>query len=318
MSSNSGSRSIPPILVNSDIIHNNEEKADAFNTFFTNQTLLEEPNTEPSPPTYDISSFLSMVQFNHTDIEPLLRSLPLGKAVGPDTINNRILKELSVVLAHPLCDLFNYSLSISTFPTSWKIANVCPIHKKGESNLVGNYRPISLLNSLSKVFERAVYKHIYNHILSNNILTDFQSGFRPRDSTVNQLASIYNAFCEALDNGKEVRVVFCDISKAFDRVWHAGLLSKLHAIGVRENMLLWLGSYLQNRQQRVTLQGSTSSLRPIKAGVPQGSILGPLLFIVYINDIVRDIDASISLFADDTSLSMVVDIPNDAASVSLI
>ena len=201
------------------------------------------------------------------------------------------------------------------FPSKWKVADVCPIHKKDESNIVNNYRPISLLCSLSKVFEKAVYKHMYNHLINNNILSNSQSGFRRGDSTVNQLASIYNSFCEAIDKGKEIRVVFCDISKAFDRVWHKGLISKLHSIGVRGNLLSWFKSYLHDRQQRVIIQGSSSSLLQIKAGVPQGSILGPLLFIIFINDIVNDIAADINLFADDTSLSLVVDTPDSSARI---
>ena len=124
----------------------------------------------------------------------------------------------------------------------------------------------------------------------------------PGDSTVNQLAYLYNTFCQTLDAGKEVRVVFCDICKAFDRVWHSGLLLKLQAAGVTGEVLAWFKSYLSNRKQRVVLPGAVSDWVFIQAGVPQGSILGPLLFLLYINDIVHDIGSNIRLFADDTSL----------------
>ena len=179
--------------------------------------------------------------------------------------------------------------------------------------MVSNYRPISLLNSEDKVFERLIFKHLYNHLKDNNLLTPFQSGFIPGDSTVNQLAFLYNTFCKALDSGKEVRVVFLDINKAFDRVWRAGLIHKLKAAGVSGKMLLWFQNYLSDRKQRVILLCAASDWTDIKAGVPQGSILGPLLFLPYINDIVNDINSSIRLFADDTCLFIIVDNPVTSA-----
>ena len=160
---------------------------------------------------------------------------------------------------------------------------------------------------MDKALKRLVFKYIYNHFRDNNILTSFQSGFIPGDSTVNQLTYLYNTFCQALDSGKEVRVVFCDISKAFDRVWHAGLIHKLKAAGISSDLLSWSVSYLANRKQRVVLPGTESNWNFIHAGVPQGSILGPLLFLLYINDIVTDIGSNIRLFADDTSIYIIVD-----------
>ena len=133
------------------------------------------------------------------------------------------------------------------------------------------------------------------------------------DSTTNQLLDIYNTFCQALDEGKEVRAVFCDVSKAFDRVWHKGLLFKLNSVGINGTLLQWFTDYLKDRKQRVVLPGVSSDWCFIKAGVPQGSILGPLLFLVFINDIVEEINSSIRLFADDTSLYIIVDDPLDAA-----
>ena len=161
--------------------------------------------------------------------------------------------------------------------------------------------------------ERCVFKYIYNFIVENDIFTKFQSGFIRGDSTTNQLLYIYNDFCRAIDEGKEVRVVFCDISKAFDRVWHRGLIQKLYNIGIRGNLLTWFQNYLSNRQQRVVLHNTNSDWKPISAGVPQGSILGPLLFLIYINDIVNDISSAIRLFADDTSLYLIVDNPVTSA-----
>ena len=147
-----------------------------------------------------------------------------------------------------------------------------------------------------------------------HLLSSLQSGFIPGDSTVNQLTYLYNTFCQALDVGKEVRVVFCDISKAFDRVWHSGLLFKLEAVGVTVEFLAWFKGYLSTRQQRVVLPGAVADWNFIHAGVPQGSILGSLLFLLYISDIVLDIGSNICLFADDTSLFIILDDPATAAA----
>ncbi len=144
--------------------------------------------------------------------------------------------------------------------------------------MANNYRPISLLSTIGKVFEKIVFKHLYNYLREHDRLTSLQSGFVPGDSTVNQLTYLYTVFSEAIDSGKEIRAVFCDISKAFDRVWHKGLLYKLQSYGIYGRLLGWFSSYLSQRKQRVVLPGAHSSWNLIKAGVPQGSILGPLLF----------------------------------------
>ena len=247
------------------------------------------------------------------EVESVLKSLQIGKAAGPDSIDNRLLKELAQPLSSPLADLFNYSLSSGRVPTIWKQANITPIYKKDDPSDVTNYRPISLLSTIGKVFEKIIHKHVFNFFRENNILTRLQSGFVPGDSTVNQLVDIYNTFCKAMDEGKEVRAIFCDVSKAFDRVWHKGLLYKLSSVGIIGPLLRWFSNYLDNRQQRVVLPGVHSPWSPVRAGVPQGSILGPLLFLLYINDIVESINSSIRLFADDTSLYIIVENPVEAA-----
>ena len=178
---------------------------------------------------------------------------------------------------------------------------------------LSNYRPISLLSTVGKVMEKVIHKHMFNFLKDHKVLTRLQSGFVPGDSTAYQLVDIYNTFCKALDDGKEVRAVFCDISKAFDRVWHKGLLFKLKQAGIRSSLLQWLANYLLNRKQRVLIPGGSSDWLPNGAGVPQGSILGPLLFLIYINDIVMHINSTVRLFADDTSLYLIVDDPVEAA-----
>ena len=173
-----------------------------------------------------------------------------------------------------------------------------------------NYRPVSLLSCVSKLFERAVFKYVFNFLRDNNVISLKQSGFMPGDSTVYQLTYLYHIFQEALDCQKDIRVVFCDISKAFDRVWHAGLIAKLSRIGISGSLLNWFQSYLELRYQRTVINGQCSSWGIIKAGVPQGSVLGPLLFLIYINDITNVTENSdVRLFADDTILYLLVDNP---------
>ena len=174
---------------------------------------------------------------------------------------------------------------------------------------------MSLLSCISKILERIVFKTVFNYLRDNNILTSHQSGFQPGDSTVNQLAYLYHVFSHALDRKKDVRIVFCDISKAFDRVWHEGLLFKLERIGIGGNLLKFFKHYLSNCTQSVIVDGQSFEIGHTKAGVPQGAVLGPLAFLIYINDIIKDIKANIKLFADDTSLFIEADDPNIAAEV---
>ena len=291
-------------------------KATVLNNFFTEQTLLDDseaPNL--SQFIYHDNETLSSLVVTPTEVKSVLRGLPLNKASGPNSVNNRILRELSTELSLPLCDIFNTSLRTSVFPEPWKEAFVTPIFKSGDSSNPANYRPISLLSTLGKVFERIVFKHTFNFLHTHQILSPLQSGFVPGDSTINQLTFLYNFFSETIDSGKEVRAIFCDISKAFDRVWHKGLLFKLTNIGIRGSLLSWFESYLTNRKQKVVIPNAESNWSHINAGVPQGSILGPLLFLIFINDIVKDIHANIRLFADDTSLYVVVDNPVNAAAI---
>ena len=274
-------RSIPPIEHNDRIYTSDHDKANILNSFFQSQSFLNDKNA-PLPailPTM-LESELNSIVLTTDEVDSVLKILPVGKATGPNGLSNRILRELSHELSIPYFSLFNQSLDTGNVPRSYKEANVCPVPKKGDLSIVSNHRPISLLNSEDKVIERLVFKHLYNHLRDNNILTSLQSGFIPCDSTVNQLTYLYNVFCQALDSGKEVRAVFCDISKAFDRVWHAGLLLKLQAAGVSGKVLAWFKSYLSDRRQRVVIPGATSDWASIRAGVPQGSILGPLLFLV--------------------------------------
>ena len=153
----------------------------------------------------------------------------------------------------------------------------------------------------------------YNYLHRNKLLSKNQSGFRPNDSTVNQLAFMYHMFCESLDKKKDVRIIFCDVSKAFDKVWHKGIIFKLKKYGITGNLLKWFEDYLTERNQRVVITGQCSEYGTIEAGVPQGSVLGPLLFLIQINDLDEAVDCNIKMFADDTCLYISVDDPDQAA-----
>lgn len=297
------------------LLYNENDKANEFNMFFSAQSNIDETNANLPNGQVHIQNTLSEISLRETEIEDVLSILNPSKASGPDLISPRLLKEAAKILSKPLCKLFNKSLQKSVFPSQWKKAHVTPVFKNGKPNDVKNYRPISLLCIISKCMERCVYKHVYNHLRQHNALSEHQSGFTRGDSAVNQLINISNDFGKALDAGKEIRVVFCDISKAFDRVWHKGLLYKLQKSGISGSLLEWFRNYLSGRAQRVVLNGSYSDWLFITAGVPQGSILGPLLFLIFINDIVDEIQATIKLFADDTSLYIVVDNPVDAAEI---
>ena len=313
MISPTASSSIPPLESNGCIYIDEQDKANLLNNYFKEQTFLDDDDAElPALPPYNTESTLNSIILTPLEIESVLKSLPIGKASAPNGLSNRILKELSKELALPLCVLFNRSLSQCEIPSQRKEANICPIHKKGDPSLVNNYRPISLLNSEDKVFERLIFKHLYNHLRDNNVLSSLQSGFIQGDSTVNQLTFLYNTFCQTLDMDKEVRVVFCDIRKAFDPVWHAGLIHKLKVAGVQEE-LKWFTNYLAERKQRVILPDVASDWIYILVGVPQGSIVGPLLFLIYLQDMVAEIGSNIRLFADDTSLYIIVENPVTSA-----
>ena len=306
--------SIPPLHYNNILAESDLDKAEVLNEYFTSQSSLNDRNKQ-LPNMIDVANdILYDINITQEDVENVLKELDPSKATGPDLMNPKLLKEGAEQLSNPLSKLFNKSVVTGKYPSLWKKANIIPIFKKGDKNSPSNYRPVSLLCCLGKVMEKCIYKYIYNFLLRNSLLSPFQSGFRQGDSTTNQLLYIYNFFCSAIDDGKDVRAVFCDVSKAFDKVWHRGLLYKLNKIGVRGKVYVWLCNYLNNRKQRVVINGHSSSWKSVNAGVPQGSILGPLLFLIFINDIVANIDSNIRLFADDTSLYILVENPYAAAT----
>ena len=293
---------IPPIIEDDRYITNCKQKADIFNEYFATQCrILDNDSALPEyiPKTKET---LSHVIVTKDLIINIISSLNSNKANGCDGISVAMLQLCAAEVATPLQIIFQDCLNSGMFPDSWKYANVQPVHKKLNRQVKRNYRPISLLPICGKILEKIVFDNVYSFLNNNNLLSKNQSGFRPGDSTIYQLISITSTIYESFETYDETRAVFLDISKAFDKVWHEGLVFKLKSNGISGNLLKFLRNYLQNRHQRVVLNGKESEWRSLNAGVPQGSVLGPLLFLVYINDLTDNIVSDMRLFADDSSL----------------
>ena len=246
----------------------------------------------------------------------LIRSLDSKKAHGCDEISIAMIKICDLSIVEPLCIIFEDCLETGMYPSLWKQAKVIPIHKKDSRRGKTICPRISLLPIFGKLYEKIIFDSVYNHLRQNGLLTPHQSGFQPGDSTINQLLSI-KIYCSSENiPSLETRAVFLDLSKDFDRVWHEGLLYKLECSGISGELSTLLRSFLTNRQQRVVLNGKNSSWLTVKSGVPQGSALGTLFFLVYINDLVDGVQSDIKLFADDTSIFSAVK-DKDEATESL-
>ena len=213
-----------------------------------------------------------------------------------------MLKICGSTFYRPLEIIFKEALSTGLFPSEWKKGNIVLIHKKGDKQVLKNYHNVSLLPICGKVSERLILNKMFSFLLENNLLSANQSGFKPGDSCINQLLSITHEFFQSFDEGFEVRSVFLDISKAFNKVWHKVPIFKLSQNGISGNLLDILSDFLNDRKQRVVLNGQKSTWENVNAGIPQGSILGPLLFLIYINDLSGDLSSKTNLFAHDTSL----------------
>ncbi len=231
-----------------------------------------------------------------------LKMISINKATGMDDIPAKLLKLAAPYIAKSLAHICNVSLKNGTIPNEWKYAKVTPIHKGGDTNDLNNYRPISVLPIISKILERSVHDQIYSYLQENNILSTEQSGFRPNHSTETALLDVTDYILNGMDKGKATGIVFLDLRKAFDTVNHDLLLKKLHDIGVRGIELAWFKSYLSDRKQSTAYQGTLSAYEDITIGVPQGSILGPLLFCIFVNDLPKFLTCKTVLYADDTAL----------------
>ena len=269
---------IPPLLENDVFVLDFEAKADIFNDHFFQQCTTIDTGSEIPQSVVLNGPFLTDFPISDEKILKIIRSLNPKKAHGCDDISIRMIRLCDDSLLLPLKLIFESCKAQGVFPKIWKQAHVVPIHKKNCKNSKKNYRPISLLPIFGKIFEKLIFDSLYQHLEIFGLLNPNQSGFRPGDSTINQLLSIVNSIFTAFDSNPplDVRSVYLDISKAFDRVWHEGLIFKLRRCGVSDKLLLLIQSFLTDRKQHTVLNGKTSKWGNISAGVPQGSILGPL------------------------------------------
>jgi len=230
--------------------------------------------------------------------------LKVNKSPGPDLIHPRVIYEIRNVLISPLTYLFNKSMKFGMLPNDWKTSIVSVLHKKGKKDCLDNYRPISLTCICCKLIESLVTDLITQYFLKNNLFSNNQYGFIKGRSTVLQLLKLTEDWTKSLDNNEQVDIIYTDFEKAFDKVPHRRLISKLQSYGLNVVLVNWIASFLSSRFQQVRINGVVSQNKQVLSGIPQGSVLGPLLFVIYINDLptVCDDDSKLYLFADDAKL----------------
>ena len=297
------------------------EKAEAFGKFFSGKCCLGENDIDRnSPPDFPrrCSTSMSKIHFRTSEVKRLLSRLDTTKASGPDGIPCKVLKQCASELAEPVTKLFRLIFQSGHQPTSWKTASVIPIHKRASKSVAKNYRPVSLLCVLSKVFESVINKQLTNYLERNHLLSDSQFGFRRGLGTADLLTTLHHHWATTVGNGGDVRVLAIDIAGAFDRVSHHGLAIKLEGYGIEGQLLTWFKSYLAGRQLQAVVEGESSQLYAITAGVPQGSILGPTLFILYTNDLQEQLPSSVetAVYADDTTIYTTVSATDDTIQAS--
>ena len=248
-------------------------------------------------------------------VRKLLRGLNIHKATGPDHIPTRLLHDFADELAPIMTNIFQKSLDSGAIPDDWREAAIVPIFKKGDRHQASNYRPVSLTSVSCKVLEHVIHSQIMDHYDRLGILTDKQHGFRSRRSCESQLIITIDSIAKSLAAGEQVDVILLDFSKAFDKVPHQRLLHKLNYYGVRGTTWHWIRDFLSKRTQHVNLGGTTSSLADVISGVPQGTVMGPLLFLTYINDLPEYTESDARLFADDCLLYRRINTQADADSL---
>jgi len=289
-------------------VTDNKAMAEEFNNFFTevgmkisgsilppNRTAESYLDNNPNIPIFELNP---VVQSHIIDI---VKCMDAKSSLDSDGISTKLLKNIVHEISIPLAHVFSLSINQGIFPSKLKTARVVPIFKSGDMELTNNYRPISLLSSISKILEKVVSVQLYNHLDINKLLYMHQYGFQRNKSTEHNLLSAVNFIYDALNKGEYCIGLFLDLKKAFDVCDHEILISKLHHMGVRDTALNWFRSYLSNRCQYVEVNGAKSSKKFIRISVMQGSILGPLLFLCYINDLYKATSLFTLMFADDTS-----------------
>jgi len=244
-----------------------------------------------------------------------LSNLNVNKSVGPDEIHGKLLYELRYEIVKALTLLFNLSMRQGIIPQDWRDASVVPLFKKGSRSQAQNYRPVSLTSIVGKILESIIKDHVVAHLDRHKLLRDSQHGFLSGRSCLTNLLEFMEAATSAVDEGKNVDMIYLDFSKAFDKVPHCRLARKLEAHGIRGICLSWINSWLENRRQTVYVDGEYSDWEKVTSGVPQGSVLGPVLFLIYINDIDENLRSKFGKFADDSKLLKSISSQEDVDTV---
>ena len=273
------------------------EKAEEFNGQFTD---VFNKNVHTQVPLLDRSApFMNYIAVCKSGVIKLLKGLNLSKVLGSDELHPRVLKELATELGPAFAHLFQQSIDTGEIPKEWSLANICPLFKKSDWSLACNYRPVSLTCVPCKLLEHIVCSSIMAHLDEYKLLSDRQHAFRKGHSCETQLTTVINDWAKIFDNRGQLDTFILDFEKAFDTPPHELLKSKLFSYGIGGKTLKWIDYFLCFRQQRVVVNGIKSDWAPVLLGVHQGTVLGPLLFSLYINDISSDIESEIRLFADD-------------------
>ena len=303
---------IPDIAKNGSSATTDQDKANVLNTFFTSVFTDEVLDEIPVLPLQNFRSTLDTISFTPTTIEHFLAKLEPDKAAGPDEIPPRLLKEAAPNLATPLSDLFTASMHTGKIPQDWRDGIITPIHKKGPRTIPGNYRPISLTAVISKDMESIIRKHLLQHLLENKLINQNQHGFIPGRSCLTNLLRALDMWTSAIEEGHPLDIAYMDFQKAFDSVPHQRLISKLNSYGISGNLLTWIEAFLSHRRQRVAVNNATSDWAPVTSGIPQGTVLGPILFVIFVNDLPNNVTSETLMFADDTKLLKIIKCDRDS------
>ena len=281
--------------------HRAIDKANILQKQFTSVFTVEPPGDLPSI-SKKANTILKNMKVNEKEVKELLDAINPNKSIGPDKLHPRMLKELAKCLSKPITILFNMTLDHGTVPEEWKIGHIFPIFKKGKKQIAENYRPISLTSVLCKIMEKLVRSHVMKHLVDNKLLSPKQFGFITGRSTTTQLLYFIDKCMDIISEGKVLDTIYFDFAKAFDSVPHKRLLHKLKAYGIDGNTLAWITSFLVGRKQFVAVDNVSSEVSSVTSGVPQGTVLGPILFVIYINDLLENVKSDGLLYADDTKI----------------